>query len=881
MKLQYLMGILVFFAMGCATYKELQPLPEINPNEGQFNTLKNKEENFQLKKDELYFIKFPHPYGNDYFLVLMGESKPLIHSYMKNLYDAVAESIVTRSFGFTDGGIQSIQDLNEKSDSILIYPIDSLSNYYSWMIDTVREDIDLKLSYRYVQQWRYTFENEYARFKSTLKNTTIDRSIYNAIALEYNTDNIDTKNSLTLIASKRKNLQAMREELRQLERVFPPDIKQSSDTAYQTYDTFCQEVDNELTFQNTYYAVLTLFKKEKETRSDIVAFLKAAPEFIHYTTISEEYPRRINEKVKSIISYRLNEIMPYYDAALRKPDIATIGPFPEVDNIEKLYKAYDEKISDDLENLLEFLPKFIEERDAFQIVESNLVNLNAMAENISDRPTDSFYRIVVSVLEQTQNAMPVSEARRVEKYGKYRCAITLDQKITNASKYIKGLVEQVNALRVFDSKLSEINAAFGQTATWPSDTFYTAIVSNLNEVKMNLPKSAPARIDPYSDNKISTWANKRVANAGKEINDQLIRYQKAEVLVPQINSFKAQGNYRNIIRLLAANRSLSFLIDQYPDVDTLSLGTQTRKIAANLNVNAWGAAESKIDDLFRDKDYLNYEAIAEKKNQIVKQYETELFQKVNLTSRSAADTFVKIHETSVKNIQGLYKDSAFIPVYKLIFSSTNPRDVQLRRKLIEDYLNDSKNIRFPETAIKALYRELTKNSRDQGVEKARAIVDHGKFYKGTDKQVKGLVDECDPNIAKSIIKPSEYRRLFVLPISSNKKGPNSYLLRLKLDIPSEAEFPVFDVNIAMSSDLAQNAEQKAWFDEITINKKQIKNEGRFHITAPTSANNYESQITPVQLDKASSNILEIKLTYDELRVFEVSVMAQKPIIRKN
>ena len=254
---------------------------------------------------------------------------------------------------------------------------------------------------------------------------------------------------------------------------------------------------------------------------------------------------------------------------------------------------------------------------------------------------------------------------------------------------------------------------------------------------------------------------------------------------------------------------------------------------------------------------------------------------MNLTSRSAADTFVKIHETSVKNIQGLYKDSAFTPVYKLIFSSTNPRDVQLRRKLIEDYLNDSKNIRFPETAIKALYRELTKNSRDQGVEKARAIVDHGKFYKGTDKQVKGLVDECDPNIAKSIVKPSEYRRLFVLPISSNKKGPNSYLLRLKLDISSEAEFPVFDVNIAMSSDLAQNAEQKAWFDEITINKKQIKNEGRFHITAPTSANNYESQITPVQLDKASSNILEIKLTYDELRVFEVSVMAQKPIIRKN
>jgi len=106
------------------------------------------------------------------------------------------------------------------------------------------------------------------------------------------------------------------------------------------------------------------------------------------------------------------------------------------------------------------------------------------------------------------------------------------------------------------------------------------------------------------------------------------------------------------------------------------------------------------------------------------------------------------------------------------------------------------------------------------------------------------------------------------------------LLRLDIQIPSEAEFPVYDVNIALPPELAQNAEQKAWFDEITINKKQIKNEGRFHITAPSSANNYESQITPVQISKGTPNILEIKLKYNEFRVFEVSVMAQKPIIRK-
>jgi len=104
---------------------------------------------------------------------------------------------------------------------------------------------------------------------------------------------------------------------------------------------------------------------------------------------------------------------------------------------------------------------------------------------------------------------------------------------------------------------------------------------------------------------------------------------------------------------------------------------------------------------------------------------------------------------------------------------------------------------------------------------------------------------------------------------------------LTLAIPSDADFPVYDVNIAMPSELARTAAQKAWFDEMTINKKPIKNEGRYHITAPNASNNYESQITPVQADKGGTNVFEVKLKYPAFRVFEISVMAQKPIMRKN
>jgi hypothetical protein len=310
------------------------------------------------------------------------------------------------------------------------------------------------------------------------------------------------------------------------------------------------------------------------------------------------------------------------------------------------------------------------------------------------------------------------------------------------------------------------------------------------------------------------------------------------------------------------------------------MGVQTRSIAAALSASAWGSAESKLSDLFKDKEFVNPDAVSEKKTQSVKHFEAELFQKVDGASRAAAETFIKANELTVINVAGLYKDSAFIPVYKLQFSTAGQKDLQQKQKHIEGYLTGLKNVVFPETAIKALYRELTKNILDQGVEKARAIADHGRLYKGSDKQVRNLISECDYSVPKIFTKPSEYRKFFVLPVTSSKKGTNDYILRLELEIPSDAEFPIFDINVTVPREFAQNPE-RPWFQEISINKKPIKNEGRFHITAPTSSNNYESQITPIQIEKGGNNIFEIKLKYAGFRVFEVSVMAQKPIIRKN
>ncbi|MCX6120142.1 MAG: hypothetical protein NTX44_00780 [Ignavibacteriales bacterium] len=877
-------NILCFFALfltGCASYVELIPNPEIVPKEGQFTNLKNGAENFILKKNEKYVIQFPRPEKNDFYLVLMGKTKPLLYCYIRNYFNAEIETTLTQSFGFREGSIQNTFDENPASDSICVYPIDSLSEHYSWLIDTVRQETELALRYRYVYQWRYKFENDYDKYREILADNIVDRTTYNIIDANFNTDVIDFDRLIATATPKNKNLQSMYENMRKLEQVFPPDIKEFGDTAYSTYTAFRANVNDELLFQNNYLDILTNLKKEKETRDDIVSFLKAAPEFMGFLSNARRYPARINEKTQRIFAPRLYEILPYYEKIVKNSsDIYDIGSHQELDYAPKIFKACNVDFPDDLANLITFFHKYNAERDALLEVDNTLADLNTMVATMTGRPDESFYRAALAVLDKTQTMLPESEASHVAKYGKYKCAVMLDHKNNSAAMFVESLTGQLKALQVLDDKLEDIDALFKQSAVWPSDMFYTSVRKDMEEIESSLPKSLPAQIDPYSSSKIALWAKKRLTTEATQIKELLQKYQKAEEIVPQINTLRKQENYRGIIRLLNANRTLGFLLSQYPGIDTLSLGHQSRTISSCLSMKAWRAAETKIDELFRDRDYLSPDVVAEKRIQYVKKYESELFQGVNIASRSSSELFIKNHETSLKNIPSLYKDSAFVPVYKLTFSSTGPKELQQKKKQIEDYLTEMKIIHFPETAIKALYKELTKNIREQGVEKARAIVDHGKFYKGSDKQVKSLVGECDCTVPKIITKPSEYRKFFVLPSTNNKKGNNNYLLRLDMQISSEAEFPVFDVNIAIPPELAQNAEQKAWFDEITINKKQIKNEGRFHITAPTSANNYESQVTPVQLSKGSTNILEIKLKYNGFRAFEVSVMAQKPIIRK-
>jgi hypothetical protein len=187
---------------------------------------------------------------------------------------------------------------------------------------------------------------------------------------------------------------------------------------------------------------------------------------------------------------------------------------------------------------------------------------------------------------------------------------------------------------------------------------------------------------------------------------------------------------------------------------------------------------------------------------------------------------------------------------------------------------------FPEKSINLLYDSIIRTS-SKNADKAKSIIEHGKMYKGEDKRTKNIIDEFNPNIAKWITKAKDYRKVYVVPVTENHNGKNQYKFRIQLKIPSDAEFPVYEINIKLPEEIAQNASNAKWYDSMKLNNEEILNEGRVQIFAPTSANDYEFKVSPVQMDSEGRNILDVTFTYPKYELFEVSVMAQKPIMRKN
>lgn len=389
------------------------------------------------------------------------------------------------------------------------------------------------------------------------------------------------------------------------------------------------------------------------------------------------------------------------------------------------------------------------------------------------------------------------------------------------------------ALQSANEKFRQIDNALASNPPWTSDGFWADLIGKVGDIRSKLPDSRTTTFSKFGG------------------------YACARALDADIRNATARAN---------ASDGLFRSAQQY---------------AQQLNINAWGQAEDILRGMHTNYAFTSIPAVNDQKVRIVRQLEDELFSRVKRISQERVDAFVKANEAAIDNVAQLYLDSAFTPVHQIGFASAGEAEAQRRRAEVQDYIDKLKFNDFPAASIRAIYRDFTQNINNRGVERARAIVEHGKYYKGDDKQLKAMVDECNPWIAKWIVKPKEYRKQYVLPITNSPRGVNEYVFRVLLRIPSEAQFPVFEINVKLPKEVAENAHTQSWYESIKINKTPIKNEGRFTITAPTPESNYESQISPVQMDKAGNNVLEIRFKHNSFKVFEVSTMAQVPIIRKN
>ncbi len=411
------------------------------------------------------------------------------------------------------------------------------------------------------------------------------------------------------------------------------------------------------------------------------------------------------------------------------------------------------------------------------------------------------------------------------------------QPLPDDLRSLEGFVDRFNveagALQSAGNRLAESDRILLHNPSWTSDTLYAGLIARNEDAK-------------------------------------------AAIVESQLDRFERQRGYPCVALL---NQELGIVRGATSTLNDLY--SRARTVAGRISMSAWPDAEAQLRDLHTSPGLNDNPIVRTQKATIVSHLESEIFSRVKKGTEQRVDAFITRNEMNADNVPALYADSAFLPLHQLTFSGSGPATVAQRNKQIQDYLLQAKTIRFPETAINAIYRDFVRNINNRGAEKARAIVEHGKQYQGSDKQVKAYVTECDPTAAKWIVKPKEYRKVYALPITANRQGSNDYLFRLRLNIPSEAQFPVFDITIKLPPAVAAKAGSDQWYRELTINKKPRKTEGRFRITSPQLDNNYESLISPVQMDKEGNNILEVRFAYPGYRAFEISAMAQVPIIRKN
>ena len=784
MKKFSLFFISVLFLIRCAAYKELKPEPELTPLSKDFIELKNDKKQFELDKDKKYFITFPAAPAENYYLVLTISDMEKLHTYLTDTFD--------------DGKGRIIEIPNESSvpQQQSVYAVDNSVQKFYWVADLVKDDLVLKMQYRYVEQWRFKFENRYQSFLQTFEDNKIDSSGYLALGSHFDLQQYDFNSKIERLKTSGAALEGMQNELKEIEAIFPVSIKNTTDKAYQDYLNLKKQLLNEIGFQKDFAFVLQLFSNLQQS---VPAFVKNIQKYQTFFENQSNYPQEVGARLTEEVADMLPRTASYYNTELKA---------------KKDYKQIDIPV-----NALKTLVK------TAQII-----------------PAQSFNDFTAFVQ-------------------------TFNQKTTDLNKA--------------EQKYSDIKKSVDNSTKMPSNLYFSKIISKLSKLQYRLPATGSKAYQSYGGYACIAAQNRAIKRLRRNVKSLLEKYRYADTLIPKINAYKAQKNYGAMLGLIKKNSGLPFLKGLYKNLDQLTLNAHKKNLQQALKLQDWAKAEQTLRSLYGEKNFLNPKSSTIKKNKIAAAFNDSLYNKIERISLSKANALMKTNIGTVNGVEELYQSADFLPVYEPKFSVKGKAAAETRMQKLYTKLNHIKEIEFPQKAISRLYKEFTMNPDDNGVLKARAVVTHGSHYKGNDKKIKMRVGECDPWASKWITKAKTYRKVFALPVTTKPNGSNEYVFRMNIRIPTKAKFPVYDLNIKLPKTVARNASDARWYDKILLNKKVVKNEGRYTVTAPTAANNYEFQITPIRMSSQGDNVLEIHFTHKSFKALQISVMAQKPIIKKH
>ncbi|RMH65446.1 MAG: hypothetical protein D6677_02595, partial [Calditrichaeota bacterium] len=129
---------------GCAAYKQLQPEPPVSPKENGYIELKDDDEWFELDQGKKYYIAFPAPEADNFYLLI--DARPT----QGDIQTAFASAFDEDKGGLAPLANEAATDATEEA-----WPVDrSVQNFY-WIIEKVDKDMQLHLKYRYLPRWRY------------------------------------------------------------------------------------------------------------------------------------------------------------------------------------------------------------------------------------------------------------------------------------------------------------------------------------------------------------------------------------------------------------------------------------------------------------------------------------------------------------------------------------------------------------------------------------------------------------------------------------------------------------------------------------------------------------------------------------------------------